>query len=205
VRVDQAEIEVKAAERLTFFSDAVVAIAITLLALELPIPMGESNREFWQDVNANQADYIAFFISFTVISAHWVGHHRVFRYVVAVTPAVRRWIMLWLFMIVLMPFTTKVLSESGAFQSRFTVYALGQALAGIFFLLTLHAVVKARVLDPATPKDLVANGYERLGVVSGMFLVSIPVAFVTRWAYLCWVAIPFVGSAVHSLRTRRPA
>src|SRR4051794_8977616 len=70
-----------AAERLTFFADAVIAIAITLLALELPTPLGSTNHELLESVGEHQGEYIAFLISFVVIGAHWSGHHRVFRHV----------------------------------------------------------------------------------------------------------------------------
>ena len=49
-----------AAERLTFFSDAVIAIAITLLALELPVPSGETNHDLLHSVGELRAEYIAF-------------------------------------------------------------------------------------------------------------------------------------------------
>ena len=69
-----------AAERLAFFSDAVVAIAITLLALELPVPMStvESNRDFWHQLAKHSNDYIAFMISFAAIGSHWFPHHALF-------------------------------------------------------------------------------------------------------------------------------
>jgi TMEM175 potassium channel family protein len=69
-----------------------------------------------------------------------------------------------------------------------------QALAGPFFLLTLRALARHGGLDPMAPVSLLANSYQRLGTVTLMFLVSIPISFFTRYAYVCWIAIPLVGS-----------
>jgi Endosomal/lysosomal potassium channel TMEM175 len=71
----QREMEFAAVERLIFFTDAVVAIALTLLALELPIPGGTQNvdsisiPEMLRDARQHIDDYIAFLISFVVIAA----------------------------------------------------------------------------------------------------------------------------------------
>ncbi|MEC3979770.1 TMEM175 family protein [Amycolatopsis sp. H20-H5] len=75
------EVRAVAAERLTFFGDAVIAIALTLLALELPLPEGATNGELLHSALEHRWEYIAFLVSFLVIGAHWSGHHRVFRYV----------------------------------------------------------------------------------------------------------------------------
>jgi Endosomal/lysosomal potassium channel TMEM175 len=77
------EMEFAAAERLMFFSDAVIAIALTLLALDLPVPGGIENATVSIPAMVNDArqhldDYLAFLISFLVIAAHWRLHHRVF-------------------------------------------------------------------------------------------------------------------------------
>jgi uncharacterized membrane protein len=201
---ETAEIESKAADRLTFFSDAVVAIAITLLALELPVPGGTTNADVLRQINDDYiSEYLAFFISFAVISAHWFGHHRVFRYVKSVSPAARRWNMLWLLMIVLTPFAARVISEDGAFQFRFILYATVQALAGVFFLLAVRALAGNGDLNEQAPPELLANSYQRLGSVILMFVISIPISFFTNYAYLCWIAIPFVGMLARRLTTRR--
>jgi uncharacterized membrane protein len=204
VEARTAEVEGRAADRLTFFSDAVVAIAITLLALELPVPEGVTNADVLHQINDDYiSEYLAFFISFAVISAHWFGHHRVFRYVISVSPAARRWNMLWLLMIVLTPFAARVISEDGAFQFRFILYASVQALAGLFFLLAVRALAKHGDLGPLAPADLLANSYQRLGAVTLMFVVSIPISLFTHYAYLCWIAIPFVGALFRRLTKAR--
>ena len=67
------------------FSDAVVAIAITLLAIELPAPAGDTFSKFWPSVRHDDGHYAAFLISFAVIAAAWRDHHDLFRYAGAPT------------------------------------------------------------------------------------------------------------------------
>jgi uncharacterized membrane protein len=67
-------------DRLIFFSDAVAAIAITLLAIDLPVPTGDTISEFSSSVRHNAGHYLAFLIGFLAISAAWSHHHDIFRY-----------------------------------------------------------------------------------------------------------------------------
>lgn len=103
------EMEIASAERLMFFSDAVVAIALTLLALELPVPGGIENvdsvsiSDMISDAGRHLDDYLAFLISFLVIGAHWRIHHRAFRYVREATTPIIRLNMYWLLLIVITP------------------------------------------------------------------------------------------------------
>jgi hypothetical protein len=68
------EVEKASAERLKFFSDAVIAIAMTLLALELPVPSGETVGEVWRSFGGNWEEYLAFLITFWVIGQQWMNH-----------------------------------------------------------------------------------------------------------------------------------
>jgi uncharacterized membrane protein len=123
------EMEIASAERLMFFSDAVVAIALTLLALELPVPGGIENvdsvsiSDMISDAGRHLDDYLAFLISFLVIGAHWRIHHRAFRYVREATTPIIRLNMYWLLLIVITPFTTKTLSVGQQNLLRFGLYA----------------------------------------------------------------------------------
>jgi uncharacterized membrane protein len=198
--VERAEVELLAAERLTFFSDAVVAIAITLLALGLHVPRGATNTELLRSAGDHLDDYLAFLISFAVIGSHWFAHHRTFRYVRRLGGRLAQWNMLWLLMIITTPFATRVLTSEGAFESRFMFYAAVQVLAGLFSLLMIREIARHRLLRPGTPPGLIGTYYRRAGALMAAFAVSIPVALFTQWAYVCWAAIPLVMRAARRFR-----
>jgi uncharacterized membrane protein len=198
------EVRVVAAERLTFFADAVIAIAITLLALELPRPEGATNAEVLHSVAEHRGEYIAFLISFVVIGAHWRSHHRVFRYVTSSDGLLSRLTIYWLLMQVLTPFATKVLTGNGAFQVRFIFYATVQTMAGVLFLLMVWEIRRRTLYRPDTPPVMFTNAVARTAIMAGAFLVSIPVSFFTGYAYLCWIGVPVAIGLVGRM-LRRPA
>ncbi len=118
-----------AAERQTLFTDAVIAIAITLLALELPIPEGTTNHEWLRSAWDHHVEYFAYVLSFVVIAAHWRSHHRAFRYVRSFGPRIGQLNLLWLFFQVTNPFATKIIADDGPNGVRFGFYGLIQGLA----------------------------------------------------------------------------
>jgi uncharacterized membrane protein len=77
-------------DRLVFFSDAVFAIAITLLAIDIRLPDragGYTEATLQQALIDVLPGIFAFGVSFTVIALFWVGHYRTFRVTERVTPA----------------------------------------------------------------------------------------------------------------------
>jgi uncharacterized membrane protein len=203
--VESYEVRAAAVERLTFFADAVVAIAITLLALDLPVPEGATNAEMLRSVVEDRDEYIAFLISFAVVGAHWRGHHRAFRYVTTLGGALPRLTLCWLLMQVITPFATRVLTGDGAFEVRFIFYAGVQALAGVFFLLMIREIGRYRLIREDTPPGMLRTAALRSSLLALGFLVSIPLCFVTHAAYACWAIVPLGGSAVARRIARRQA
>ncbi|HKT02863.1 MAG TPA: TMEM175 family protein [Rugosimonospora sp.] len=192
-------------ERLIYFSDAVIAIAITLLALELPVPTGSvhGNAGVLDFLREHTVEYLAFLISFAVVAMHWLAHQRLFRYATGLVGPVIQCNLVWLLTIVVMPFTTKLLtSEAGGFQVQFTVYAADQALAGLFLLLAFSGLRRSGLLRANTPPRIVTDTMEWMASVIVMFALSIPIAFVTRWASACWVLLPVVRMGVRFVRRR---
>ena len=205
---DERRFESRAADRLVAFSDAVVAIAITLLALDLPVPSGTTMAEFLRSIGNNYEHYVAFLISFVVIAAAWRRYHTVFRYIERVDAQVRNYNVLWLLMIILNPFATRLLTSPG--QSavgpralQFGFYALLQVLSSAALLLTVHHVTARGLQASDTPRlDETENDWESYGVMFG-FAVSIPLFFVTSNAWVIWIVVPLVVGQIGDRRRRR--
>ena len=196
------EIRAVSSDRLTFFGDAVVAIALTLLALELPVPEGSTNSELWHSATPHRESYLAFMISFVVIAAHWRSHHRVFRYVTATNSRLTALTMYWLLTLVITPFATDVIGGHGAFQARFVFYATVQFAACLLFILMVREVRRDSLYRIGTPPERFSRSIRRIGMVAVGFLVSIPVSLLTGWAYLCWIVVPVADAIVDARRSR---
>ncbi|MEV0403117.1 TMEM175 family protein [Actinoallomurus sp. NPDC050550] len=192
VEKPESEHEGPVVERMMLFTDAVVAIAITLLALELPVPKGGTNSELWHSAVEARPEYKAFLISFVVIWAHWSAHRNVFRGLRALDRTLGSLNGLWLLMVVLIPFATKVIAGDGAFQLRFGFYALLETVTSLLFLLMAWHVRRAGLATEGTPPERFTDAMLHSGAIAACFAVSIPVAFAGGWAYLCWVAAAVV-------------
>ena len=183
-----------AAERLTFFSDAVVAIAITLLAIDLPVPEGNSVEELLSALRAHSYEYLAFVISFLVIANHWTIHHRVFGWVRRVDGAVIRLNLFWLLLVVVNPFLTRVLTEGDSNILRFGMYATAQALMMLALAAMIAILARKHWFAADAPADLNGHGYVRslLGVAT--FVVSVPAyLLIGQWAFAIWAVGPILG------------
>jgi uncharacterized membrane protein len=195
-----------ATERLVFFSDAVMAIAITLLALELPTPRGDTTAQAWHDFGDHLDDYLAFLISFVVIANSWFGHHWLYRYVRRVHRRVAGINMIWLLTIVVTPFATRVLvGEDTAFPMAFTLYAGIQAAAQLTFVALILIIRRDHLTAAEVPPGFFNGGIARSLSMAIAFLISIPVADAThsKWAFAIWAANGYLGRTVTRLTRRR--
>jgi len=199
------EVELIAAERLIFFSDAVVAIAITLLALGLPVVKGDSNPAVLHSLRANVNAYLPFLISFVVIAGYWRVHHRLYQSVARLDSRLISINMVWLLMIICMPYVTRVLSDGREFSAvRFSLYAVIQVITIVTFVI-MRRHIRDRNLVRAGATTSVTAAYDASFLaVAAAFAVSIPIAFAapTQWTYLVWVGAGFAGRAVRRRSTR---
>ena len=133
-------------ERLILFTDAVFAIAITLLVIELKVPELEHRTEH-EATNALLRlipKFIGFLIGFFIIAIYWTAHHRIFRFVRHLDNKLI-WVNLFLLLsIVLMPFTTAYQSEYGMLATPWVVYSVNIIATGL-----LQARIQMHLRSPA--------------------------------------------------------
>ena len=143
-------------ERLAFFSDAVFAIAITLLIIEVRVPAGtpDTERSLAQALVDLIPQYIGFFVSFFVIGRFWIGHHRVFGRLKRIDDTLIWRNLLFLMTIAFMPFPTALVSHFVSTRVGVGVYAAWLTLAGVFNLLLERHAMKGPLAAPGGLDDL---------------------------------------------------
>lgn len=199
---DAGEVAFLSAQRVIFFSDAVVAIAITLLALGLPGVRGTSNAEVLRSLRANLDAYLPFVISFVVIAAYWRAHHRLYQYVARLDDRLISINMVWLLMIICTPYATRVLSDGPFGGVRFSLYAVIQVVTILALVIMGRHIRDAGLLRPDAPAAVADTDDVSIVAVAVTFAVSIPVSFKSEWAYAIWVAAALVARVVRRVRNR---
>lgn len=118
-------------ERLVFFTDAVVAIAITLLALELKIDATNGHLTFAM-LYENWHKFAAFLLSFISIAIFWKKHHEFFKFIKSVDDKLFWYNLGWLLFIALLPFTTSLISSYFSDTAAMFSYCLNTFLITLF-------------------------------------------------------------------------
>lgn len=117
-----------------FFSDAAVAIALTLLILPLMDGVGEAAREgldAFGYLGHNFSAVISFVLSFVIIARFWRSHHRLFSVVEREAPGLFWLNMTWLLAIVFLPVATAITGAMPSERPQLTVYIGTMLLASL--------------------------------------------------------------------------
>jgi len=116
-----------ALERLVFFSDAVFAIAITLLVIELPVPhlpRTATDADFLAALASLIPNIVGYSIGFAVIGAFWAGHHRSFMLARHYDPGLLVPNLVLLGLVAFMPFSTALVSAHMGMRVPTALYCL---------------------------------------------------------------------------------
>jgi uncharacterized membrane protein len=148
--------------RLEAFSDGVLAIAITLLVLEIKIePAGFEH--LWRALAKEWPAYLAYVTSFLTIGGVWLAHHALFERLSAIDPVLMRLNLLLLMTVSFLPFPTalmaEALRESGSAE-RAAVVVYGGTAALIEMLLasaSRYAASQPELLAAAAAAPPVAD------------------------------------------------
>jgi uncharacterized membrane protein len=194
-------------ERLIFFSDAVFAIAITLLALDIRLPAETTaltNSELLDRLLALGPQYRSYAISFLVIGSFWISHHSKFRFIKRYDGRLLLLNLLLLLVIAFIPFPTAVLSEYGN-RTATIFYALTIIVAGLLSaIMWWYAVSNHRLVDDDLADTQRRQGFWRSLLAPAIFLISIGIAFFDDdLAKYSWLLIALIALYDRPTRSSR--
>lgn len=167
--------------RLEAFSDGVIAIIITIMVLNLPIP--ESDRLDALIQNKSLLTFlISYFLSFIYIGIYWNNHHHMLHATRKVSGGI-----LWanlhlLFWLSLFPFTTAWMSKtwkSSPPPTPTAVYGFVMLMAGIAYYILQSAIIRKEGRHATLAAAIGADWKGKLSPV--LYFAAIPLAFVSPW------------------------
>ena len=182
-----------ALERMVLFSDAVFAIAITLLIIEIRPPHLESYN-LADEIDAVWRlwpHFLSFALSFLVIGRFWIGHHNAFSVVKHFDPT-----LVWpnfhlLMSIAFLPFATAFMGENFGHVVPMVFYNLALMTVALLSYRLIRKAVHVDNLRPGYGADDVKHLRARgLGVAIGAFVAAIVACFVPLFSQYALVTIP---------------
>jgi uncharacterized membrane protein len=183
------------ADRVLAFSDAIFAIAITLLTLNIEVPPGLHGADFTTALHQLLPALGAYALSFVILGQLWLAHHRIFGVIARVDYAVLLRNLAFLGLIAIMPFPVRLLSDYANRPLAVAIYAVAfiaaMQLQRVIWLDVTRPERRNLLREPVP--DQIRTGFS--GTLRGMLLVFgavMPVGmFAPRYAALVWaVMIP---------------
>jgi uncharacterized membrane protein len=198
-------------DRLLTLTDGVVAIALTLLVLQLHVPNihdGGSARSLAEELGHQASSFEAYLISFYVIAQFWLGHHRVFRHVAGHDEGLAWLNFLFLLTISFMPFSSDLLGTYGHNPLAVSIFSFNLLVASISTQLVMLVGRRRHLLRTSAEGAEVREGRFRVVVVMAIAGLSVAMAWVSiivaQLLWLGFLAAPRLGRALADATAPHP-
>ena len=178
-------------DRIISFSDAVIAVAVTLLVVQVQIPETVAADQLPQALRGLIPTFTSYVFSFYIVAVYWIEHHRMFKYIKRYDDGLIWLNLLLLMLIAVVPFATNLLDTHSGEQIVVFIYA---ALIAVVGLLTTgmwwYATHRHRLVDRDLCPLVIRRGIVVRLVAPVVLIVSIGIAiFSAPAAMYSWFAI----------------
>jgi uncharacterized membrane protein len=189
--------------RLEAFSDGVFAVAITLLVLELDVPVGD---HLWHKLGDEWPSFASFFVSFWVIGIIWVNHHGVIDHLKRADRGVLYLNIFVLMSVVLIPFATALMAQhlnsTADEEVAAAVYAGSFVLMAISFGVLWEYITRHRQkLGVELSDEEVRRRSLAFQIGNPFYAVAVGVAFISPVAVLVIIGALAVYYMVAGMRS----
>jgi uncharacterized membrane protein len=162
-------------ERLTAFSDGVIAIIITIMVLELHVPHGAT----WQALAGLLPTFLSYVLSFVFVGIYWNNHHHLLHACRRVNGAILWANMHLLFWLSLIPFSTGWMGENDFAELPVALYGFSMLTPAVAYFILQGCIVRANGADHGLADALGRDVKGKISVV--ICLAGIGLAFVNHW------------------------
>lgn len=156
------------------FSDAVIAVIITIMVLEIHAPDGENFSELFD----LKSKILAYLLSFAFVGIYWNNHHHLLRATKSISPAVMWSNLFLLFWLSLIPFVTAWIGEVPSAHVPAATYGFVGFMSGIAYLLLVTSIKKA---NPNSKFGELVGKNLKGKISQVLYLSGIGFAFVSPW------------------------
>jgi uncharacterized membrane protein len=181
------------ASRMLTLSDNVVAVAMTLLVLQLRVPLlsrPDSASQLATRLAGQSSELVSYLVSFYVIGQFWLAHHRVFRQVAAQREGLAWWNFAFLFTITVMPFSASLIGTYGSNPLAVDIFAANLLLAALATQAILVFGHRRDLLVEETDVRAAQAARARAVTLAGVVVLSAGLAWWnTTAAKYCWLLI----------------
>lgn len=195
-------------ERVEFFSDAVFAIAITLLVLDISVPNRLPPSAVPAELRHLVPQVLSYILSFAVVGIFWMSHHRIFGYLRRQNTPLLLLNLVFLLLVALLPFPTKLVADYGTSLSVTLLYPALLALPAIaLYVIWWYATQRRRLVDPGLDDWTVTVVSIRSLSFASIFILSMLVALVSvHVAQVFWLlaALTAAGLQLYPFRETQP-
>jgi uncharacterized membrane protein len=184
--------------RIEAFSDAVMAVIITIMAFELRAPQGATLTA----VRAQLPGLLVYVLSFAFIGIYWNNHHHLLRAADRISGAVMWANLFLLFWLSLIPVLTEWLRDEYRHPLPAAAYGIVALAAAIAYTVLVRALIRANGRDSAVATAIAsdAKGYASLG----LYAAGVGLAFVSPWmSYAIYAAVSVMWFIPDQRFTRR--
>jgi uncharacterized membrane protein len=162
-------------DRLTAFSDGVIAIIITIMVLELKVPHGAD----WSALASLVPVFLSYVLSFVYVAIYWNNHHHLFHTVTRVDGLILWANMHLLFWLSLTPFATGWMGENNFAPLPTAVYGVALLMPALAYYLLQKAITRTHGMASTLARAL---GSDIKGKISLLFYIgAILLALVSPW------------------------
>lgn len=195
--------------RLEALSDGIFAVAMTLLVLDIKMPVEvklASNSDLWLHFGSISQSFTMYAVSFLVLAMFWVAHNYQFHFIEKLDRALLWTNFAFLLLTTTIPFTTNLVTTHPDLSLAVTLYAANILLLGVALLLHARHLARNPALSTAIFKTLrVAQLQRRLLATCAVPLLAILVAQASpQWgmrAFFLLIALHFLPHAEHQRPT----